>query len=84
MKTSLSYSHLGPSKCTYSMNNTSIDYNLIKSQIGTVVVDTDFRQYVVSDYKLGCDAYQLWDKEEQKFYFTDYNAFNALYTQISG
>ena len=66
------------------MNNTSIDYNLIKSQIGTVVVDTDFRQYVVSDYKLGCDAYQLWDKEEQKFYFTDYNAFNALYTQISG
>jgi len=60
------------------------DYAKIKEQIGTVVVDTYFRQYVVSDYKMGCDAYELWDKEEQKFYYTDYNAFNALYTQISG
>jgi hypothetical protein len=65
-------------------HQTNVNYNLIKSQIGTVVVDTNFRQYVVSDYKLGCDAYQLWDKKEQKYYYTDYNAFNALYTQISG
>jgi hypothetical protein len=63
---------------------TNVNYNLIKSQIGTVVVDTNFKQYVVSDYKLGCDAYQLWDKKEQKYYYTDYNAFNELYTQISG
>jgi hypothetical protein len=65
-------------------HQTNVNYNLIKSQIGTVVVDTDFKEYVVSDYKLGCDAYQLWDKEEQKYYYTDYNAFNELYQQISG
>ena len=63
---------------------TNINYNLIKEQIGTVVIDTQLQEYVVSDYKLGCDAYQLWDKEEQKYYYTDYNAFNKLYTQISG
>jgi hypothetical protein len=67
-----------------SNTKTKVDYNLIKQQIGTVVIDNNFKQYVVSDYKLGCDAYQLWDKEDQQFYYTDYNAFNALYTQISG
>jgi len=65
-------------------NQTKVNYNKIKQQIGTVVVDTNFKQYVVSDYKLGCDAYQLWDKEDQQYYYTDYNAFNALYRQISG
>jgi hypothetical protein len=64
-------------------NQTQVNYNLIKEQIGTVVTD-GVSEYVVSDYKLGCDAYQLWDKEDQQFYYTDYNAFNALYTQISG
>jgi hypothetical protein len=63
---------------------TQVNYNLIKQQIGTVVIDSNFKQYVVYDYKLGCDAYQLWDKEDQQFYYTDYNAFNRLYTQISG
>ncbi len=79
-------SNLDPLKCLSSMSNTKtkVDYNLIKQQIGTVVIDNNFKQYVVSDYKLGCDAYQLWDKEDQQFYYTDYNAFNALYTQISG
>jgi hypothetical protein len=64
-------------------NQTQVNYNLIKQQIGTVVTD-GVSEYVVYDYKLGCDAYQLWDKEDQQFYYTDYNAFNALYTQISG
>jgi hypothetical protein len=64
-------------------NQTQVNYNLIKQQIGTVVTD-GVSEYVVADYKLGCDAYQLWDKEDQQFYYTDYNAFNALYTQISG
>ena len=67
-----------------SNTQTNVNYNLIKEQIGTVVIDTNFRQYIVSDYKIGRDAYQLWDKEEQQYYYTDYNAFNALYTQISG
>jgi hypothetical protein len=62
---------------------TQVNYNLIKQQIGTVVIDSNFKQYVVYDYKLGCDAYQLWDKEDQQFYYTDYNAFNKFYQQIS-
>ena len=65
-------------------NQTQVNYNLIKQQIGTVVIDSNFKQYVVADYKIGCDAYYLWDKEDQQFYYTDYNAFNRLYTQISG
>jgi len=66
------------------MNETQVNYNLIKQQIGTVVIDNNSRQYVVSDYKIGCDAYQLWDKEEQQYCYTDYNAFNTFYKQISG
>ena len=66
------------------MNETQVNYNLIKQQIGTVVIDNNSREYVVYDYKLGCDAYQLWDKEEQQYYYTDYNAFNTFYKQISG
>jgi hypothetical protein len=64
-------------------NQTKVNYNLIKEQIGTVVTD-GYWEYVVADYKMGCDAYYLWDKEDQQFYYTDYNAFNRLYTQISG
>jgi hypothetical protein len=62
---------------------TNVNYNLIKSQIGTVVTD-GYWDYIVADYKLGCDAYYLWCKSRQAFYYTDYNAFNALYQQISG
>jgi len=68
------------------MNNTSImvDYTLVKEQLGTVVVDNHNNEYVVYDFKIGCSAYQLWDKKDQAFYYTDYNAFNTLYQQISG
>jgi hypothetical protein len=66
-----------------SNTKTKVDYNLIKQQIGTVVTD-GYWDYVVVDYKLGCDAYYLWCKSRQAFYYTDYNAFNALYQQISG
>ena len=67
------------------MNNTEtmVDYNLIKEQLGTVVTDGT-NEYVVYDFKIGCAAYQLWDKKDQEFYYTDYNAFNTLYQQISG
>jgi hypothetical protein len=65
-----------------SNTQTKIDYNLIKEQIGTVVTD-GYWNYVVSDYKLGCDAYYLFCKSRQTFYYTEYNAFNALYTQVS-
>ncbi len=78
---------LGPWKCISSMNNTQtktkVNYNKIKEQIGTVVTD-GYWEYVVADYKMGCDAYYLWCKNRQAFYYTDYNAFNRLYTQISG
>jgi hypothetical protein len=64
-------------------NQTQVNYNLIKQQIGTVVTD-GYWEYVVADYKMGCDAYYLWCKNRQAFYYTDYNAFNRLYQQISG
>jgi hypothetical protein len=67
----------------HPMHHTAIDYNLIKSQIGTVVSD-GYHEYVVADYKLSSDMYSLWCKNRQAFYFTGYNAFHALYTQISG
>ena len=66
-----------------SNTKTKVDYNRIKEQIGTVVTD-GYWDYIVADYKLGCDAYYLWCKSRQAFYYTDYNAFNALYQQISG
>ena len=66
------------------MTETMIDYNKVKQQLGTVVIDNNWNEFVVYDFKIGCDAYQLWDKKEQKYYYTDYNAFNTLYTQISG
>jgi hypothetical protein len=65
------------------MNTTQIDYKQIKEQIGTVVTDGNW-EYVVADYKMGCDAYYLWCKSRQAFYYTEYNAFNTFYQQISG
>jgi len=61
-----------------------VDYTLVKEQLGTVVVDNHNNEYVVYDFKIGCAAYQLWDKKDQAFYYTDYNAFNTFYQQISG
>ena len=61
-----------------------VDYTLVKEQLGTVVVDHHNNEYVVYDFKIGCAAYQLWDKKEEAFYYTDYNAFNTFYQQISG
>ena len=58
-----------------------MDYNKIKEQIGTVVSD-GYWEYVVADYKLGCDAYYLFCKSRQAFYYTEYNAFNALFKQV--
>ena len=60
---------------------TKVDYNRIKEQIGTVVSD-GYWEYVVADYKLGCDAYYLFCKSRQAFYYTEYNAFNALFKQV--
>ena len=66
------------------MTETMIDYNKVKQQLGTVVVDNHSNEFVVYDFKIGCSAYQLWDKKVQTFYYTDYNSFNTFYTQISG
>lgn len=61
----------------------AIDYNKVRQMLGTVVTD-GYWEYVVSDYKIGCDAYELWCKSRQRFYFTGYNALHELYTVISG
>ena len=66
------------------MTETMIDYNKVKQQLGTVVIDNHWNEFVVYDFKIGCSAYQLWDKKEQQYCYTDYNAFNTFYTQISG
>ena len=66
------------------MTETMIDYNKVKQQLGTVVIDNNWNEFVVYDFKIGCSAYQLWDKKEQQYCYTDYNAFNTFYTQISG
>ena len=66
------------------MTETMIDYNKVKQQLGTVVVDNHNNEFVVYDFTIGCAAYQLWDKKEQQYCYTDYNAFNTFYQQISG
>ena len=66
------------------MTESMIDYNKVKQQLGTVVIDNHWNEFVVYDFKIGCAAYQLWDKKEQQYCYTDYNAFNTFYTQISG
>lgn len=62
---------------------TAIDYNQVREMLGTVVTD-GYWEYVVADYKMGCDAYELWCKSRQRFYFTSYRALHELYTVISG
>ena len=66
------------------MTESMIDYNKVKQQLGTVVVDNHNNEFVVHDFKIGCAAYQLWDKNAQQYCYTDYNAFNTFYQQISG
>lgn len=73
-----------PTKPNQFSSLSMVDYTLVKEQLGTVVVDNHNNEYVVHDFKIGCAAYQLWDKKEQAFYYTDYNAFNTFYQQISG
>ena len=51
--------------------------------LGVVVTD-GYYDYVVADYKMGCDAYQLWCKTRQAFYYTGYNALHQLFDVISG
>lgn len=60
-----------------------IDYNKVREMLGTVVTDGS-HIYVVSDYKMGCDAYELWCKTRQQFYFTSYRGLHSCYTVISG
>jgi hypothetical protein len=61
---------------------TAIDYNKVREMIGTVVTD-GYWDYVIADYKMGCDAYELWCKSRQRFYFTSHSALHNLYTVIS-
>jgi hypothetical protein len=61
----------------------TIDYNKVRTMLGVVVTD-GYYDYVVADYKMGCDAYQLWCKSRQAFYYTGYNALHQLFTVISG
>jgi hypothetical protein len=61
----------------------TIDYNKVREMLGTVVTDGS-NEYVVSDYKMKCDAYELWCKNRQQFYFTSYNGLHNCFRVISG
>jgi regulation of enolase protein 1 (concanavalin A-like superfamily) len=63
--------------------STAIDYNKVREMLGVVITD-GYYDYVVADYKMGCDAYQLWCKSRQTFYYTGYNALHQLFEVISG
>ena len=66
-----------------SLKSTAIDYNKVRNMIGVVVTD-GYYDYVVADYQMGVEAYRLWCKSRQEFYYTGYNALNQLFTIISG
>jgi hypothetical protein len=61
---------------------TEIDYNKVRQMLGVVVTD-GYYEYVVSDYKMGCDAYKLWCKSRQGYYYTGHNTFDILFKVIS-
>lgn len=63
------------------INNTSIDYNLIKQQIGCVYSHNN-EEFIVYDFSISCECYKLWSKKEQSFFFTDYKPFNLLYQPV--
>lgn len=60
-----------------------IDYAKVDATIGLVVSDGR-EQYIVTDYILSMDVYQLWAKADHCFYYTSYHALHALYDVISG
>lgn len=62
---------------------TEIDYNKVRQMLGVVVTD-GYYEYVVSDYKMGCDAYELWCKSRGAYYYTGHNTFDILFKVISG
>lgn len=65
--------------------STSIDYLKIRDMIGTVVTDGEY-EYVISDFMISRDAYQMWCKTRQQFYFTGYHALHVhgLFAVVSG
>ena len=60
---------------------TAIDYNKVREMLGVVVTD-GYYDYVVADFKMGCEAYQLWCKSRQAFYYTDVNALHQLFEVV--
>ena len=65
------------------MATATIDYNKVREMLGLVVSD-GYYEYVVGDYKMGCEAYELWCKTRQRYYFTSYSALTNLFEVISG
>jgi hypothetical protein len=64
------------------MTALTIDYNEVRAMLGTVVTDGS-NEYVVSDYKMGADAYELWCKNRQQFFYTSYRGMQC-FKVISG
>lgn len=60
-----------------------IDYSKVRGLLGTVVTDGE-HEYVVSDFKMRDEMYEMWCKDRQQFYYTGYNATHQLFTVISG
>ena len=63
--------------------STEIDYNKIRNMLGLVVTDGE-HQYVVVDFKMGCEVYELWCKTRKAVYYTGPNALHQLFEVISG
>jgi hypothetical protein len=63
--------------------STEIDYNKIRDMLGLVVTDGHY-QYVVVDFKMGCEVYELWCKTRKAVYYTGPNALHQLFEVISG
>jgi hypothetical protein len=66
-----------------SATTTTIDYNKVREMLGVVVTD-GYYEYVVSDYKMGCEAFQLWCKSRQAYYYTGHDALDILFEVVSG
>jgi hypothetical protein len=63
--------------------STELDYNKIRDMLGLVVTDGQY-QYVVVDFKMGCEVYELWCKSRQASYYTGPEALHQLFEVISG
>ena len=66
-----------------SATTTAIDYNKVRQMLGVVVTD-GYYEYVIADYRMKSEAYELWCKTRQAFYYTGYNALHQLFEVISG